>query len=86
MVGAGLSMGVLAGGVTVGAGDADAAPRITCKGSICTNKGNDWGIGHGTFRCPNGIKYPSIAIVPPRSKAAVFPAYCQGPPNLYPVI
>ena len=75
--------GGLLGGVALGAGAASAAPKISCVGEICKNRGDQWGIGHGQYRCPNGIVYPSIAIVPPRGTAAVFPARCNPAPNLY---
>ena len=72
----------LLGATTLAAGEAAAGPQITCTGAICKNRGDVIGIGFGQYRCPNGIVYPSIAIVPPRGTAAVFPANCSPMPNL----
>ncbi|GED99146.1 hypothetical protein [Gordonia crocea] len=75
------TVGVTAG-TLLSAGTAGAAPLIHCKGALCTNRGDSVGIGHGMYACPNGLQYPSIAIVPPHSSAWVFPANC-GQPRLY---
>ncbi|GAB08307.1 hypothetical protein GOARA_008_00070 [Gordonia araii NBRC 100433] len=61
---------------------ANAAPQIHCTGAMCVNRGDTPGIGHGTYTCPNGLQYPSIAFVPAHSTAWVFPANC-GQPRLY---
>lgn len=73
----------VAAGAVLSPTPADAAPLIHCKGALCTNRGDTVGIGHGMHTCPNGLQYPSIAIVPPRASAWVFPANCGGPGNLY---
>ncbi|MFT4201838.1 hypothetical protein [Gordonia sp. (in: high G+C Gram-positive bacteria)] len=72
----------VAGAAIAGTGLADAGPQIRCVGAKCTNKGDAAGIGHGTYTCPNGLQYPSIAYVPAHGTAWVFPAQCGGP-NLY---
>lgn len=66
-----------------GSGSADAAPQVSCAGSICTNHGDQPGVGFGNYRCPNGVVYPSFAVVLPHSSAFVFPANCAGPNSLY---
>ena len=84
LAGAGLCAGLGVATTAVGAGEAAAAPLITCAGSICTNHGDTIGIGFGNYTCPNGIVYPSIAIVLPHSSAPVYPATCTpAAPGLY---
>ncbi|MEO9329482.1 hypothetical protein [Gordonia aurantiaca] len=72
----GVAAAIGTGASVAGAGTASATPLITCAGAICTNHGDTWGIGYGNHRCPNGLTYPSIAVVPPHGTAAVLPANC----------
>lgn len=61
----------------VGSAPASAGPAISCAGPRCTNVGDTVGLGFGTFTCPNGIAYPSVAIVWPHSSSYVYPANCN---------
>ncbi|WOC11476.1 hypothetical protein [Gordonia sp. MP11Mi] len=83
IAGAGLFAGIAAAAAFGGVGEAAAAPNVVCAGSICHNHGDTVGIGYGNYTCPNGIVYPSIAVVMPHSTAAVFPANCSPAPSLY---
>lgn len=83
IAGVGLFAGVGAAAVFGGSGEAAAAPNVVCAGSICHNHGDVAGFGFGNYTCPNGIVYPSIALVMPHSSAAVFPANCSPAPSLY---
>ncbi|GAA1458388.1 hypothetical protein [Williamsia maris] len=85
-IAAGIAAGAAAAAFTLAAAGPAAAgpgPQISCAGPRCTNTGDTVGIGFGTYTCPNGIGYPSIAIVFPRSTASVYPANCNptGFPN-----
>lgn len=82
----GIGIGVMlsaGAALAAGTGQADAAPNIHCAGQICHNYGDQIGIGFGTYQCPNGIQYPSFAVVPPFATAAVYPANCGGVKSLY---
>ncbi|WP_035719566.1 hypothetical protein [Gordonia shandongensis] len=88
LTGAVLALGIAGGaslvaGATVGSGEAAAMPYIVCSGAACTNYGDMPGIGMGQYRCPNGLVYPSIAVVMPHSTAPVMPVNCPSPPNLF---
>lgn len=72
----------IAGATVIGAAPAAAGPAISCAGPRCTNVGDTIGLGYGTFTCPNGISYPSVAIVWPHSTSYVYPANCT--PTVFP--
>ncbi|GAA1463272.1 hypothetical protein [Williamsia maris] len=84
-IGAGLAATAAAAAAALTAGGpatASPGPQISCAGARCTNTGDTVGIGFGTYTCPNGIGYPSVAIVFPHRTAPVYPANCT--PTTFP--